>query len=56
MTKRSEVEKMLIRLPADVAQWLKEKCARNLTSYSAEVTMALRLLIDSEASDRPVVD
>lgn len=42
--KRSEVdiEKILVRLPADVKAWLENECAKNLTSYSSQMTLILR--------------
>ena len=46
---RSEgVEKILVRLPGDVKQWLEGECARNLTSYSSQVTLILRARMDRQ--------
>jgi len=40
---RSEgVQKILVRVPGDVKQWLERECERNLTSFSSEVTLTLR--------------
>jgi hypothetical protein len=47
---RSEdVQKLLIRVPGEVKRWLEGECARNLTSFSFEVTLTLRARMDAES-------
>jgi len=46
---RSEdVQKILIRVPGDVKEWLNRECARNLTSFSSEVTLTLRARMERQ--------
>lgn len=42
MKRSPSVQTILVRLPLDVQQWLKEQCAHNLTSYSSQLTLILR--------------
>jgi hypothetical protein len=42
MARPIEVQKILVRLPSDVKAWLQAECAKNLTSYSSQVTIVLR--------------
>jgi hypothetical protein len=41
---------------ADIVDWLKAKTARNLSSYSSEITMMARTFMESEIFEKPLVD
>ena len=47
MSKR-QAQKILVRVPADVKQWLEDECARNLTSFSSQVTLILRARMERQ--------
>jgi hypothetical protein len=38
--------KMLIRVPADIKQWLKSEAQRNLSSQASEIVRCLRVRMD----------
>ena len=44
----SVTPKLLIRIPADVRQWLEREAARNLSSMTSEVVRALRCRMENE--------
>jgi len=47
--KRSDdVQKILVRVPGDVKEWLERECTKNLTSYSSEVTLTLRARMERQ--------
>ena len=41
---------------ADIVDWLKAKTARNLSSYSSEITMMARTFMEREIFEKPLVD
>jgi hypothetical protein len=45
-----DVQKILVRVPGDVKRWLEDECARNLTSFSSEVTLSLRARMAEQGS------
>ena len=47
-TRTDEVEKVLVRVPTNVKQWLEAQCVKNLTSYSSEITFTLRARMDRQ--------
>lgn len=52
MTEQRTV-KTLVRLPADIREWLQRQAERNLSSQTSEIVRALRFRI--EADDRTEV-
>ena len=44
----SVTPKLLIRIPADVRQWLEREAERNLSSMTSEVVRALRCRMENE--------
>jgi Arc/MetJ-type ribon-helix-helix transcriptional regulator len=46
-----QMKRILVRLPDDVREWLREQCSKNASSHSSEVVRALRERMRSEKDD-----
>jgi hypothetical protein len=44
----NKVSKLLVRMPADVKEWLENQAERNLSSQGSEIVRAIRCRMDSE--------
>jgi hypothetical protein len=52
MITKSETTAVLLRLPVDMDEWLKQQAARTLASRHNEILRSIRLRMDSEKQER----
>lgn len=48
MIRKSEAERVLVRLPRDVKSWIEREAARNGASQNSEIVRAIRARMDGE--------